>query len=326
MAAVKERFRARDPKMINPELRPFLDDWARHWAELPAAAGPAARRAHFERVAERMRQPTPQGIRDNEVYRVDVPGQGRTVPVRVFRPAGTAPRPALIYMHGGAWMIGSDRTHADITAGIAAANDQIVLSVDYALAPEHPFPAAVDDCAAVVRWCFAEAGRLGIRSDATAVGGDSAGGNLAAAMTLLFRGTPHKLAAQLLVYPGVEFSTDRPSHRENADGPIVAVAGMAAVNAAYCPDPRDRLNPLAAPLLAPSHADLPPAFVAVAEHDPLRDEGVAYANTLRQAGVAVELDRGPGLIHGYLRAMAYCGDARRTFERMCAWLRATMPA
>lgn len=312
--------------MINPEIQPFLADWARLWAELPQPADPLQRRAHFERVAERMRQPTPAGVRADEQHRIPVAGMGRSVRVRVFRPAAEGPRPALVYMHGGAWMQGSPETHWDITAGLAAACDMVVISVDYSLTPEHPFPAAVDDCRAVVQWAFDGAPALGLRREGIAVGGDSAGANLAAAMTLLFRSAPERLCAQLLVYPAVDFSSGRPSHRENADGPIITVASMPAVNAMYCPDPSDLRNPLAAPLLADNHAGLPPAFVAVAEHDPLRDEGIAYAEALRDAGVSVELHRGSGLIHGYLRSMAYCSDVRRTFVRMGEWLRAACTA
>ena len=312
--------------MINPELHAFLTDWAGRWADLKQPADAAQRRAHFERVAERMRQPTPAGVSTDEQHHIEVPGAGRKVRVRVFRPTGHGARPALIYMHGGAWMQGSPETHWDITAGIAGANQQVVISVDYALAPERPFPAAVDDCRAVVNWAFDQAESLGLRRDAIFIGGDSAGANLAAAQTLIFRGTACKFRGQLLVYPAVDFRLDRPSHRENADGPIVTVASMPYVNATYCPDPASLLNPLAAPLLAADHAGLPPAFIAVAEHDPLRDEGVAYADKLGASGVAVTLDRGPGLIHGYLRAMAYCADSRRAFARMCEWLRATTPA
>jgi len=306
--------------MIHPELQGFLSDWARHWAELPLPATPAQRRAHFERVAERMRQPTPAGVGTDEQHRIALPGSARSVRVRVFRPKATGPRPAMIYMHGGAWMQGSPETHWDITARMAAACEMVVISVDYALAPEHPFPAAVDDCRAVVQWAFDQSTVLGLRREAIAIGGDSAGGNLAAAMTLAFRDSSVRLRAQLLIYPGVDFSLDRPSHRENADGPIITVASMPAVNAMYCPDPKDLRSPLAAPLLAESHAGLPAAYIAVAEHDPLRDEGIAYADALRAAGVAVALDRGPSLIHGYLRAMAYCADARSSFARMCDWL------
>lgn len=309
--------------MINPELQAFLADWAAAWARLPAGAGPAARRAHFEIVAQAMRQPTPAGVTTEE-HRIDVPDAveaGRQVRVRVFQPAGAGPRAALVYMHGGAWMQGSPETHWDITAGIAAATGQVVISVDYALAPEQPFPAAVLDCRAVVDWAFDRAAELGLKPERITVGGDSAGANLAAALTLIYRGSARHLCGQLLVYPAVDFRTDRDSHRENPNGPIVTVASMPMVNAMYCPREQDRCHPWAAPLRADSHAGLPPAFIAVAEHDPLRDEGLAYALALAEAGGAVTLDRGPGLIHGYLRAMAYCADARTVFTRLCGWLR-----
>jgi acetyl esterase len=308
--------------MINPELQAFLADWARHWASLPAGAGPAARRAHFETVALAMRRPTPEGIHTDEHWISDtIDGDARRVRVRRFQPAaGSAPRPALVYLHGGAWMQGSPETHWDITADIAARTGRVVFSVDYAKAPEQPFPAAVHDVQAVVRWVFAEAPALGVDARRIAIGGDSAGANIAAAMTLVFRDTPQFLQGQLLVYPAVAFDQDRPSYRENADGPIVAVAHMAAVNAMYCPNPADLLHPLAAPLRAACHAGLPPAWIAVAEHDPLRDDGVVYAEVLRRAGVPVQLDPGPGLIHGYLRAFAYCADVRSSLARQCDWL------
>lgn len=303
--------------MINPELNAFLADWARHWSTLPAGSGPAARRAHFETVAAAMRQPTPAGVASDEHW---VVRDGQRVRVRRFQLRASAAQPALIYLHGGAWMQGSPETHWDITAGLAARTGRAVYSVDYAKAPERPFPAAVDEVRAVVAWLFDEAAALRIDTADVAIGGDSAGANLAASMTLVYRGTTRRLSRQLLVYPACDFDSSRPSYRENPDGPIVSVAGMPAVNAAYCPNPADLRNPLAAPLLADSHAGLPPAFIAVAEHDPLRDSGVAYADALQAAGVPVTLDRGPGLIHGYLRAMAYCADARDSFGRMAAWL------
>ena len=305
--------------MIDLELQPFLAEWSRAWAGLAQPATPAQRRAHFEGVARQMRQPTPAGVRTDEEHRIAVLGTAREVRVRIFRGAGQGPQPALIYMHGGAWMQGSPETHWDITAAVAAAG-VVTISVDYALAPEQPFPAAVQDVQAVVEWAFTQAVALGLRADAIAIGGDSAGANLAASTALHARGRAPGLRAQWLVYPAVDFRTDRPSHRENADGPIVSVASMASVNAAYCPDPRDRLDPMAAPLLAASHAGLPPAFIAVAEHDPLRDEGIAYAQALGAAGVAVELDRGAGLIHGYLRGMAWSSAARAAFRRQVDWL------
>jgi len=306
--------------MIHPDIQRFLKDWDLAWDSLPAQSGPAARRAHFEMVASSMREPHPEGIATREHW-VAVPKTGSKVRVSIFRPTVAAGNlPALIYMHGGAWMQGSPETHWDITAGIAAANQQVVISVDYSLAPEFPFPRALYETAAVVRWVHQEAAALGIRADAIAVGGDSAGGNLAAAVCLLLRGTPHAPSAQLLVYPAVDFTTDRASHRENANGPLVTVASMPAVNAMYCPDPADLLCPLAAPLRAENHAGLPPAFICVAENDPLRDEGIAYAEVLEAAGVPVRLDRGESLIHGYLRAKKYCEPVRDRFAKMCTWL------
>jgi acetyl esterase len=314
--------------LIDPQLHLFLADWAKHWADLPQGATPAMRRAHFETVAQRMREPWPVGVNGDEVHHVNVNDSPRgapdTVRVRVYRPATPGPHPALIYMHGGAWMQGSPETHADITAGLAAAADVVIVSVDYSLAPEEPFPHAVKDVQAVVRWACDNAASLGLRRDAIAIGGDSSGGNLAASTALHFRGTAHALRAQLLIYPAVDFSLDRASHIENANGPVITVASMPAVNAMYCPNPADLKNPLAAPLLASSHAGLPPAFIAVAEHDPLRDEGIAYGEALLSAGVPVVMDQGTGLIHGYLRSKAYCDRSRAAFERMGAWLRSVM--
>lgn len=304
--------------MINPELKAFLADWDRAWSTLPPGAGPAARRAHFETVAAQMRQPTPAGVTTREHH---LQRDGRRVRVRSFRVPTDAPQRAMVYLHGGAFMIGSPETHWDITAAIAARTGRAVFSVDYAKAPEHPFPAAVDDVRAAVRWLFDEADALRLDRDAVAIGGDSAGANLTAAMTLAFRGSDCRLQRQLLVYPKCDFDHSLPSYRDNADGPIVTTAAMPVVDGMYCPDPADRLNPLAAPLLAASHAGLPPAYVAVAEHDPLRDSGIAYAQALQAAGVPVTLDSGPGLIHSWLRALAYCADARASFDRMLHWLR-----
>ena len=308
--------------MINPELTAFLADWAAAWAPLPASAGPAERRAHFETVAAATREPTPPGVTTREHW---VTRDDRRVRVREFRPAVARPQPALIYLHGGAWTRGSPETHWDITAGLAARTGRVVFSVDYAKVPEHPFPAAVNDVRAVVAWLFEQAGAQGVDATRIAIAGDSSGANLAAAMTLAFRGTACRIERQLLVYPACDFDSERPSYRENADGPILNTASMPMVNAAYCPNPADLKHPLAAPLLADSHAGLPPAYIAVAEHDPLRDSGMAYAEALQAAGVPVTLDRGPGLIHSYLRALTYCADARARFERMALWLGGARP-
>ena len=309
--------------MIDPDIHRFLADWDAAWATLPPGSGPEARRGHFEGVAASMREPHPPGIGTRE-HHVPVAETGSTVRVREFRPQDPAgPLPALVYLHGGAWMQGSPETHWDITAGIAAASQLAVFSVDYGLAPEHPYPRALHETLAVMRWAHGEAPALGLQASAIAIGGDSAGGNLAAAAALILRGTPQAPSAQLLIYPATDFTLDRTSHRENANGPLVTVASMPMVNAMYCPDESLHLSPGVSPLRATSHADLPPAYVAVAQYDPLRDEGIAYAEALQAAGVQVLLDRGPGLIHGYLRAKAYSPIAQDSFARMCHWLRET---
>lgn len=304
--------------MMNPELTAFLDTWDEKWSRLKPQATAADRRSHFEVIAREMRLPTPEDVETDAEHWVDTPAG--EVRVRIFRHASAGEQPCLIYMHGGAWMQGSPETHWDITARIASWNRQTVVSVDYALAPERPFPAALDQCVAVARWVHDRAGDLGIAGHRIAVGGDSAGANLAAAMALDLQGSEFPLIAQLLIYPACDFDGSRPSMRENADGPLIFARDMPRVNALYCPAPGDLENPRAAPLLADSHVGLPPACVAVAQLDPLRDSGLAYAEALEAAGVPVTLDRGPGLIHGYLRAMDYCGDAMAALHRMADWL------
>lgn len=310
-----------EPLMINPQLEPFLKVWGEKWSVLPPGATPAERRKRFEVIASEMRLPTPDDVDCSAEHWVEsVAGPVR---VRVFRHRDGGVQPCLIYMHGGAWMQGSPETHWDITARIASWNRQTVVSVDYDLAPEYPFPAAIDQCTAVGRWVHAQAGKLGIDPARIAVGGDSAGGNLAAAMALDLRGSEVPLIAQLLVYPACDFDRSRPSYAENAEAPLLQVKGMDAVNAMYSPDTTQLTrNPRVAPLLAESHAGLPPAFVAVAQNDPLRDSGLAYAEALTKAGVPVTLSRGEGLIHGYLRAMEWCEASRDSLKAMADWLKA----
>ena len=303
--------------MIDPELEPFLKVWNAAWSVLPAGATARERRILFEYIADDMALPRPEGVRTSARF---VPSGGRLVTVRVDRFEEAGSQPCLVYMHGGAWMQGSPMTHADITLRIAAANRQTVVSVDYALAPEDPFPRAVDECRDTLIWVRAHAADLAIDPARIVVGGDSAGANLAAAAAIALRGTEHAPIAQLLVYPCVHFEMSLPSYAENADAPLLQTRGMPGVNAMYCPEPAERKNPLAAPLHAESHAGLPPAFIAVAQNDPLRDDGYAYADKLRAAGVPVEVDDGEGLIHGYLRAMGYCAASRQKLERMCRWL------
>jgi len=302
---------------LNPDLESFLSLWNEKWASMPAQATISDRRRHFERVAASLRGPSPAGVRDAEQW---INTEAGRVRIRIFRHDSDARQACLIYMHGGAWIQGSPETHRDITARIAATNRQTVISIDYALAPEHAFPAAIDQCTAVAQWAHGHGSELCIDPARIAVGGDSAGGNLAAAVAVDLRGGPVRLVGQLLIYPICDFDLTRPSCHEHAEAPLLQTRGLEATYALYCPNCADRTNPRAAPLYAPSHAGLPPAFIAVAEIDPLRDSGVAYAHALEKAGVPVTLDQGEGLIHGYLRGAPWSGASREKLDAMSRWL------
>ncbi|WP_010140932.1 alpha/beta hydrolase fold domain-containing protein [Oceanicola sp. S124] len=312
-----------EARMINPDIFRFLEFWDAKWATLAPGATPADRRVHFESIAREMRLPTPPEVETDEEHWID--SDGGPVRVRIFRHASGGAQPALIYLHGGAWMQGSPETQWDITARLADWNRQTVISVDYALAPEHPFPAAYLQVLAVTRWAFDKADELGIDPARIAIGGDSAGGNLAAVGALAARDEGIPLAAQLLIYPSCDFDRSRPSYIENAEGPLLKVSGMAATNAMYCADVEQlRTDPRITPLAAESHAGLPPTYVALAQNDPLRDSGRAYADALEAAGVELTVDPGEGLIHGYLRAMEYCQACEDSLRRMADWLKKTV--
>lgn len=304
--------------MIDPEIAAFLTDWKTYWADVPADADVTVRRRVLEHISSTTRPPLAAGFETEVMVAAHA---GREVRVRIFRKAGGGAAPALVFMHGGSWMIGSPETHFQLAATLAEKAGHTVISVDYALAPEHPFPSAVHDCDAVIRWAFANAATLGLREDAISVGGESAGANLAAAMTLRFRGTPQRIRSQLLFYPPVDFTHSRPSFVQNADAPMLTTAALLQAMAVYVPNRSDRLDPMAAPMQAGDLRGLPPAFIAVAENDPLRDDGIAYAKRLHEAGVPVELHAGAGLVHGYLRALPWAAASREALDAACAWLR-----
>jgi acetyl esterase len=198
----------------------------------------------------------------------------------------------------------------------------VVASVDYRRAPEHKYPVAAEDAFAATRWIAAHAAHLGLEARRLAVGGDSAGGNLAAAVTLMARergGPP--LGFQLLVYPVTCHGFDTPSYRECADGYLLTRDGMRWFWGHYLGRAEEGGQPHASPLLAPDLAGLPPALVITAEYDPLRDEGEAYAARLREAGVSVTLTRYPGMIHGFFRMLNFVDQARAARDESAAALR-----
>ena len=306
---------------IDAGVRTWLALWEQAWAALPPGAGHAERRHLFETLARQHRQPTPDDITVSELY---APHGTQFVRLRVFRPQASGPTPAVLMLHGGAWMEGSPETHWDNAVAVASRTRATVLSIAYALTPEHPFPTAIEQCRSVALWVHAQAQTLGLDTTRLALWGDSAGANLAAALAIVLRDAGVPVAGQVLVYPALAFDRSRPSYRENADGPVVQLKGMDFVDGLYCRRPEDRLNPLAAPLLAASHAGLAPAMIAVAQFDPLRDDGLAYADVLRAAGVPVQLHPGAGLTHAYLRAVPWSAAARQALDTCLDWLDARL--
>lgn len=231
------------------------------------------------------------------------PGPAGLLPVRIYDPGGPAPLALLVYLHGGGWVTGSVEIADTPCRALAAATGCVVASVEYRLSPETQHPGPVEDCFAAVSWLAASAGWWRVPVDRVAVCGDSAGGGLAAAVCLLARdrGGP-QLAAQVLLYPALAPAegTTSPSYEENAEGCGLTRGGMAWFWRHYLARPEDGDDPYAAPLRATDLARLPPALVVVAEHDVLRDEGLAYADRLRASGVDVAVLAYPGLIHGFL--------------------------
>lgn len=247
------------------------------------------------------------------------------IPVRIYRPHSEHDRlPLLVYFHGGGWVLGSIATHDAYCRGLANASDWAVASVDYRLAPEHPFPAAFDDSYAATAWLADSADALKLDARTIAVGGDSAGGNLAAAVALAARdrGGP-TLAGQLLIYPITDFDFQRPSYIANADGYHLTRDTMRWFWQHYCGDDFARTADdfRASPLLAESLAQLPSAFVITAEFDPLLDEGEAYAEKLSAAGVDARCKRYDGMIHGFVRRTAEWSAAREALRDAAEFLR-----
>jgi len=233
---------------------------------------------------------------------IRIPGPAGPIPARVYAPSlEGAPRPAVAYFHGGGWVQGDLETHHGLCARLAKHADAIVVSVDYRLAPEHKFPAAVDDCVAAYRWLRARGSDIGADRARVAVAGDSAGGNLSAVVSQFApsAGTPMP-TCQVLIYPAVDFALETVSHRELVDGHVIPRDRILWYSEQYLRSEADKADLRASPLRAPSLAGQPPTMIVTAGFDPLRDEGQAYGDRLREAGVDVVFREFPGQIHAFV--------------------------
>jgi acetyl esterase len=242
------------------------------------------------------------------------------VRVRVYRPASDRPLPGLVWLHGGGWVVGSLDSHDAVCRALAARTPSVVVAADYRLAPEHPFPAGLEDAWTATEWTAREAEPLGVDPARLAVGGDSSGGNLAAVVALRARDRGLPLALQVLVYPVTDYDLDRDSYREHGVGLNLSKAKMDWYWGLYM-NGGDPLHAEASPIRAAHLAGVAPAVMVTASHDILRSECDAYAERLREAGVPVELHHYDGMIHGFLRMPALVDEASRAVDEIAAALR-----
>ena len=266
-------------------------------------------------------QPDPEPVA--EVRALSAPGPLGDIPLRLYRPAGAGERaPGLVYYHGGGWLLGSLDSHDVVCRRFANAAGCVVVSVDYRMAPEHPFPAAVDDCAEATRFVIARAASLGIDPARIAVGGDSAGGNLAAVMALMARdGSLPPLAFQLLIYPATDMTMTTVSSQTIGPGVPLTSATMKWFIDYYMPPATDRADWRASPARAASVAGTAPALVLTAAADPLRDEGIDYARRLEREGVRVTALHLSDQIHGFMSMGKVIRAADTAIDMMSAVLK-----
>ena len=305
---------------LDPQAQAWLDRMRELGAPGLGEVPPEEARAVQDETAATIFGPVPDVAWEDR----SLPGPAGPIPVRVYRP-GDEPAPVLAYFHGGGWVLGGLNTHHGVCATLAQLSGCVVCSVDYRLAPEHRFPAAVDDGWASTTWLAEHAEEIGGRPGALAVGGDSAGGNLAAVCALRARDAGLPLALQLLVYPVADADLETSTYREFADGYFLTAYSMHWFWDHYLPG-GDRFHPDASPLRAEDVSGAAPAVVITAGFDPLRDEGEAYARRLEEAGVPVTLTRYDGMIHGFFRMPAVMDKANDALAEAAGALRGSFAA
>jgi acetyl esterase/lipase len=307
---------------LHPQCKAFLDI-------LASGGGPPLHQLPIEQARAVPTLMAAFGNSEEPVARIDnrtVPGPVQPIPLRVYRPSLADTLPAVMFFHGGGFVICDLESHDRQCRSLANQSGCAVIAVDYRLAPEHRYPSAADDAYAATRYVAEHASEFGIDAGRIAVCGDSAGGNLAAVVALMARdrGGP-KLRFQLLVYPVTDFTDGSPSMRE-FNGVFLSVEMMDWFSDSYLPNVADRRQPYASPLLADDLRGLPPAYVITAECDMLRDQGEAYARKLQAAGVPVESKRYDGMIHPFISLGGIVDGGREAIADAAAKLRAALGA
>ncbi|QDI90893.1 alpha/beta hydrolase [Salicibibacter halophilus] len=274
-------------------------------------------RASFEKLSDTAQPQVVENVEDRTI-----PGPNGDIPIRIYNPFHDGSHPAFIFYHGGGWVVGSIETHDPLCRSLANLAQCIVISVDYRLAPEHKFPKAVEDAYAAAEWIAKNGADIHVDTDHIAVGGDSAGGNLATVTTMIAKekGRP-ALSYQVLFYPSTGAGIPTESERENGEGYFLTTAMMTWFAGKYFHTFEELQNPYAVPLKAEDLSGLPPALVITAEFDPLRDEGKMYADELEKAGVDVVHTCYDGMIHGFVSMDAFISKGTEAIEQAAGALR-----
>lgn len=302
---------------VDPGMLRFYDELLKHSPPESVNWPLPEQRRGWEDVCRMFRAPRPERLM---VEDLEIEG----VHVRVYRPPGEAPKPGVIYFHGGGWVLGSCETHDDMCAEMAMGADVVVVAVDYRLAPEHRHPAQREDALKVLNWMREQGRALAIDPSAIVGAGDSAGGQMTLGLALWLRDHDlPQLKGQVLIYPVLGADVDTPSYKRNAEAPCLTRSDMIYYLESFL-GPRGEENwtdPYAVPLLAQDLRKLPPAFITVAAHDPLYDDGVMMEAKLKAAGVPVMIRREPALAHSYMRARHGSKPAMAGFEAIVAAIR-----
>jgi acetyl esterase/lipase len=314
---------------LDPALADLLDTMAASASYVrPAGTDVAGARRSHEADASRF-TPADQRAAVADVRDARIAAPAGSLPIRIYRPLPSAASlPTIVWYHGGGWTTGSLETGDIVARALSSGTPAVVVSVAYRLGPEHPWPAATEDATAALQWAAAHIGELGGVPARIAVGGDSAGGNIAAVVAQLARDSGPHLAAQILLYPVLDLDMDRsdryPSLHDNADGYYVTRDDLRWCARNYLPAGTDPADPRISPALHADLTGLPPTVLAVAQYDPLRDQGTAYAKALRAASVPVTVHPGIGLIHGCFDMLGVTATARDEIGRVLRSVRAAL--